>query len=988
MDNIELLNYIRLFREKTQTNKLIVFVGAGVSKNVEGMPDWNDLIAKMAESINYSKCSSCKKKTRNCKKTCKLYDVFSNDEFLKIPQYVYNRNKKLYDRVLSENIEHDRNIDAPLSNAIFDLTPAHIITTNYDKLIENCSNAQSDNYDVIVRDKDLLETQQNKYVIKMHGDIDDLSTIVLKEADYLEYTQNHILIEMFVKSLLTDHTILFLGYSLNDYNIKLIISWINHIRAQNKALKKDTKFAYIVVDSEKVTSTQYKYFEKNYIGMVNLRNMPLVDDIPIALKNDVGKRLYSFLRIIESPLLEKHFANYMYFDEVVDFLKTYKYVNGKSICDLLCLGRYSLSDYELVLFSESNYDLLINYINLKTEYSKSLEQLLYNAGVVFIRLIPSSGNRHNSYEISGYHITLLDNPLFKLYISNDYKKLDLELKNISKHNALEACFYKTIIQNYTTEVRTWIKLIDYDGLCLADRVRYLFNEAAIEGIQKYNYSNEKVVKYIEGIYDKRIKKMFKPYQDIFDGNYPKLYAEKEHFEKLKDQYYISKTSFIGCSSLQEFYKIQRIAYEQYLFYFNNTLIFKNFSDLKKILKNYIEAIICTNGRFVEETEDSFGGKSKKDRYRISIIDFDIITKFMSIKDLHNTIEKYNLEKFEVSEEIVEHIILCFENLSDSIVGLNLYHRFYEAPNTFVNCMIMLTRLSLTEGQKAKISNILYRLMKESKFVEFFFSDVFPEITISLKVLNCLLKQIPNWNDFEIVKSIINNSNFKSYYINTSTQRLQEVLASFINVDARIMLQDEINSFILSFDGRDRINVIHLLYKHITRDNIKNEYRKFIASNFDELRTTDIFEFVYHDMMEITDVEIDKILKDTLTIYRNQKNSGVRSVPDPLSRNLELVYILHITGKIDSLDMLNELINESDFLQFFIDSENFDYTKVDFSNYMWGNIVRHDIFMKKLVAHKEDIIPKIQHRLEIEQATELEKKLLYGYFLDQQEILDF
>ena len=45
-------------------------------------------------------------------------------------------------------------------------------------------------------------------------------------------------------------------------------------------------------------------------------------------------------------------------------------------------------------------------------------------------------------------------------------------------------------------------------------------------------------------------------------------------------------------------------------------------------------------------------------------------------------------------------------------------------------------------------------------------------------------------------------------------------------------------------------------------------------------------------------------------------------------------------------------------------------------------------MKKLVAHKEDIIPKIQQRLEIEQATELEKKILYGYFLDQQGILDF
>ena len=35
MDKEKLLKFIRFFREKTQTNKLIVFVGAGVSKNTE-----------------------------------------------------------------------------------------------------------------------------------------------------------------------------------------------------------------------------------------------------------------------------------------------------------------------------------------------------------------------------------------------------------------------------------------------------------------------------------------------------------------------------------------------------------------------------------------------------------------------------------------------------------------------------------------------------------------------------------------------------------------------------------------------------------------------------------------------------------------------------------------------------------------------------------------------------------------------------------------
>ena len=98
----------------------------------------------------------------------------------------------------------------------------------------------------------MLNADKSKYIIKMHGDVLRPETIVLKEQDYLEYSQKHVLIELFVKSLLADHTILFLGYSLNDYNVKLIVSWINYLRSQNKAFSKDRKVGYIVLDAERI----------------------------------------------------------------------------------------------------------------------------------------------------------------------------------------------------------------------------------------------------------------------------------------------------------------------------------------------------------------------------------------------------------------------------------------------------------------------------------------------------------------------------------------------------------------------------------------------------------------------------------------------------------------------------------------------------------------------------------------------------------------
>ena len=51
MNNQELLEYIGLFREKAEQGKLVVFVGAGVSCNVEGMPDWNGLIQNMSNIL-------------------------------------------------------------------------------------------------------------------------------------------------------------------------------------------------------------------------------------------------------------------------------------------------------------------------------------------------------------------------------------------------------------------------------------------------------------------------------------------------------------------------------------------------------------------------------------------------------------------------------------------------------------------------------------------------------------------------------------------------------------------------------------------------------------------------------------------------------------------------------------------------------------------------------------------------------------------------
>lgn len=110
-----------------------------------------------------------------------------------------------------------------------------------------------------------------------------------------------------------------------------------------------------------------------------------------------------------------------------------------------------------------------------------------------------------------------------------------------------------------------------------------------------------------------------------------------------------------------------------------------------------------------------------------------------------------------------------------------------------------------------------------------------------------------------------------------------------------------------------------------------------------------------------------------------------SIPDPLETRLEQVYLLYINDIVSDISALDEISNEYLHLQFLLHPETFDYHNVDFSNSMWRNFARHPKLMRFFVEHKEDIIPRIIQRIKKDEATEDEKKILYGFLLSDDEI---
>lgn len=981
MNKEELLEYINLFREKAENNKLIIFVGSGVSLNVDGMPSWYSLIQKMAQTINYSKCSTCKNSKDGCSDFCLLKEDYSTDELLKIPQYVYNKSKDLYDKILKENIK-DVSVDAPLSEAIFDINPVHIITTNYDTLLESSKNEFCEQYQVIVHDKDLLNAEKSKYIIKMHGDINDLDTIILKEEDYLNYSQEHVLLELFVKSLLVDHTILFLGYSLNDYNIKLIISWLNYMRSQNNALSSWQKVGYIVLDEYEISDTQISYFAGNNIGVINIYEMPTTNNIPRSLAKEKGKRLYSLLKVIADSSLEEELFSSFAIERAVDFMSQHTYVEYKLILKLLFIKNYDKVDDELRLFSEKDYNKLENFMSEGGQEAEKLKQLFVNSGVLSISY--HKMNNYKQYIIGEYsNITLLNSKIYNLYLENRYDELNSIVKT-NECSIMEACYYQSIIYGYKNCLSKY-ETIEFSSLSLENKVAYLHNVASLKALNSFSFDSSKTRHFIENISLNKDKEFYSSYLDIYDGNKKKMLDMKSALEKLKRAVNERTTVYLGGTSIFELYKIKNLAIEHYFFYFVNHIFFKGYKDAKEFFNPYIEGILCANSEQAKETSSFWGQNFSNEKYFVEIIDFDIITKFISTKDLFQLVVKYNIKFLRTSEENILFLANAFKNLINSIITAQTFGFYNSSFSTLSNIALMLNLVELNQDNKKIVGHSLQHLFSDANFINLFFSTRYPDFKQSIKVFSSLFNKVYLAPNFEIIENIINSPNFFEFAANVEFYSLRNILITFTDKDDYESEQYKIKNLI---DNQkefcEKSMLLKLFRKCITDKKIKSDYVYELSSNFHELDTSSICEFIFNGWLEISQDNINALFDEIHKIKSNQQE-GVITIPDPLETKLECIYILYIQGFISDISPLKDLADGRIHLQFLLNPDDFNYEQVDFSNYMWVNFARHPKYMEKFILHKDTIIPIIKQKIETNEASETERKILYAFLLNKDEM---
>jgi hypothetical protein len=195
--------------EAYRSKRLILFVGAGVSMGL-GLPSWRQLVDHMAEELGFDP---------------DIYRTFGDSlalaEFYRISKGQIGPLRSWMDREW-----HSAAIDIAKSRVhelMVALDMDLIYTTNYDRWIENAFDYFKKPYNRIVNVSDLAAATDGKtQIVKFHGDFDDDNSIVLDETSYFERLRFESPLDIKLRSDVLGRSVLFIGYSLADINIRLL----------------------------------------------------------------------------------------------------------------------------------------------------------------------------------------------------------------------------------------------------------------------------------------------------------------------------------------------------------------------------------------------------------------------------------------------------------------------------------------------------------------------------------------------------------------------------------------------------------------------------------------------------------------------------------------------------------------------------------------------------------------------------------------------
>lgn len=668
MENTTILQDIKRYSE---LGKLSVFVGAGVSR-LSGFPSWNGLVQDMANELGYQ-----------YEKDKEGYPKFSQEELLKIPQMYYlSRGHDIYRNKVEKNFENSCTPNE-IHDLILSLHPNHILTTNYDTLIEETAIKFGRNFSVLNADSIVATAETSSYIIKVHGDFS--TDFVLKEQDYLDYEKNYVLIDNVMKTIFATNLVVFIGYGLNDYNIKLILNWVKNVQSSSFVMP------IFIHTGEKLSNIELSYQKGRGLRVIDCNDYTnsteYLNKYQMVLKN--------ILTFYNNQDLLDRIAKIKYIYRKISGVKNLAYIRREDFNQIFD-GEYALNDeWNIVNKTVTRFldkdmkertslrlDYFEDFFENEGEY-KQLDEELYSTVKAFIKkcginglerengftrpqiniINPSFFSQYDSMDkfCSSDQITLYDKFKKAYYLAqlgeyaasyNCYTDILKESKDLEQWDIY---FFSQINRQYLFSIikQMVTNTTGFNGVVNFGQELKLFDNSFIERLNSEMVKHELENQFTELPYEFKSRYAF-----LADFSKRNCYIDK-YYELIKEKYEVEKslqtdTIYLG---LSKFDKVKLTMLETTKFIYDNMILFAGFNENKFYIKN---AMISWLEAYEKETLKSghgISGKISNTRCKFTLTDIILISKNFNTGDIDYLTSKINFKKilFEGNSELENYI---------------------------------------------------------------------------------------------------------------------------------------------------------------------------------------------------------------------------------------------------------------------------------------------------------------------------------------------
>ena len=949
---MDLIDSLHIIQDARDNDRLVIFVGAGVSAN-SGIPTWGQLIERIAEAIDYEVKDG----------------GLTAQEYLRIPEYYYNQreeNGKLdeYYSLIKSILQDKYAKSNPIDDILFKILPHHIITTNYDHLLEQANDVNKNLFQIVSEDKHLIEKSNNHYIIKMHGDFSDIENIVLKESDYINYEQNHPLISVFIKALLVSHTFLFIGYSLNDSNLNLIMGWIDYFCKQYGVSKRPKNFLLL---SKGTNDYEKKRLEKKSIFVIDLEQLMseiTVDiKIPDKLTHPDGQGLYAFLSfLVDDSLCERIIPGNRYINEKYTLFRDYNYI---SISDIIkCFQLYGIERLGTeIIAPKETFNRIKEYVNLKESPYKAL---LSRGGITAIR----GRNSKEQIDLS----TDIHDDLFKEYLDNQYISIINKIPLMK--NASERIYYQRLLNPKEVEdIKKWIKKDasvrrDYIGVILQKMRERLATITLFDNRKDISQEIRQIFMYMPTKYEAPTRYLY----HVFSSMSEEMMIMEDILIQQEKRYEYRNTTWFSNHAHYNIWKLQSYAYEYYFFIKGNYLPIDSFTDIKNYLSYYLKAILCSYSPVYDNPEqDGFLISTHREPYSLGEIEVDMFTKYVDSKVFQSWLKKYYVQKIVLDENV---------DLFKKVEGLCDYFLKYRYRNTisFIhNIFILLIHVDRDDGYKIKCLLLLIDLFEKS--IEKNEADEL------IKILCQTYFGIKPFENEGINSKLVNifiKENVIKVFLNDHSNRLDKLLKKL----KKYVSEEHIKILIGRIDGKAAEAKLDIAY--IYRSWLPMEYNKSIWDKEGNISLERYEILLLEGIIKYSDAFLEKAIQILdQEVARRNNNPGIRSFPDHLRTTIDTCLIIKLCGFPLNLKALEQYKEYSEHLQFLLSPEEYDYTKVDMNHYMWQNIIFSEEYSEYFVANKNKLLTKdLKKIFDWGLASKSQQKIVYGLLLEDSELMRY